>query len=275
MAIKIDTFTEVSDTPLENHTSDSGGSWLGEDTTNFDIIASTDEVSYDGLGDELGISGGGVAIGAESPPGANYYVEITGKLGTSAGDNRVGAVLRYVDTNNGYYFRHLAWDGICGIYKYVGGVQSELASSTFSIDVDTYYTWKFQINGNVLKLYRNSIFLLEATDSSITAAGKAGLLIGGTDPRITSITIIMMAINNAEKRRSISGIGWLIPGVTPNSSKDWEWRQEAGWNYSGIPATVSVIVFVISPRKIIFPGEDRAIRAIRDDRTITADINDN
>src|SRR5687767_15295032 len=45
-----------------------------------------------------------------------------------------------------------------------------------------------------------------------------------------------MAIDTAEKRKSISGIPFLIPGVTPNASKDQEWRQESGWSYSGILA---------------------------------------
>ncbi len=47
-----------------------------------------------------------------------------------------------------------------------------------------------------------------------------------------------MAIDNAEKRRSISGIGmqFVAAGVTPNSGKDQEWRQQAGWSYSGILA---------------------------------------
>ena len=44
-----------------------------------------------------------------------------------------------------------------------------------------------------------------------------------------------MAIDTAEKRKSISGISIpLIPGVTPNAAKDAEWRGQAGWNYSGI-----------------------------------------
>ena len=51
-----------------------------------------------------------------------------------------------------------------------------------------------------------------------------------------------MAIDTAEKRRSISGIVLpLIPGVTPNSAQDIEWRQEAGWSYSGIVAGVIII----------------------------------
>ena len=47
-----------------------------------------------------------------------------------------------------------------------------------------------------------------------------------------------MAIDSAEKRRSAAGVGfWVVgPGVTPNSSKDAEWRAQAGWGYSGIAA---------------------------------------
>ncbi len=56
-----------------------------------------------------------------------------------------------------------------------------------------------------------------------------------------------MAIDNAEKRRSVAGIGfWVVgPAVTPNSSKDIEWRQQAGWGYSGISAAA---VGVFTPR---------------------------
>ena len=43
-------------------------------------------------------------------------------------------------------------------------------------------------------------------------------------------------INSAEKRKSISGINYFMPGVTPNSGQDQEWRQEAGYSYSGILA---------------------------------------
>lgn len=47
-----------------------------------------------------------------------------------------------------------------------------------------------------------------------------------------------MAIDTAEKRKSISGISlpFFAPGVTPNASKDQEWRQESAWSYSGILA---------------------------------------
>lgn len=54
-----------------------------------------------------------------------------------------------------------------------------------------------------------------------------------------------MAIDTAEKRKSASNTSLypLGPGVTPNATQDQEWRQQAGYGYSGILATApSVIV---------------------------------
>ncbi len=51
-----------------------------------------------------------------------------------------------------------------------------------------------------------------------------------------------MAIDTAEKRKAAGAIAGVpfIPGVTPNSSKDAEWRQEAGWGYPGVAAGLLV-----------------------------------
>ena len=47
-----------------------------------------------------------------------------------------------------------------------------------------------------------------------------------------------MAIDNREKRQSaLSAFFRLsIPSVTPNATKDQEWRQQVLWGYSGILA---------------------------------------
>ena len=58
-----------------------------------------------------------------------------------------------------------------------------------------------------------------------------------------------MAIDDAEKRRSVAGIPfWVGLGVTPNASKDQEWRQQSGWGYSGILAGGAAPEVVISDR---------------------------
>lgn len=47
-----------------------------------------------------------------------------------------------------------------------------------------------------------------------------------------------MAIDSREKRQSVIAISHYMvgPTVTPNSSKDAEWRQEVGYGYPGIAA---------------------------------------
>jgi len=44
-----------------------------------------------------------------------------------------------------------------------------------------------------------------------------------------------MAIDTADKRKSISSIMLpiFVPGLTPNASKDENWRAQSGWSYHG------------------------------------------
>ena len=52
-----------------------------------------------------------------------------------------------------------------------------------------------------------------------------------------------MAIDTAAKRRSAGGIAYFIfgPGVTPDATPGGEWRQQAGWGYSGIAAGAAAV----------------------------------
>lgn len=52
-----------------------------------------------------------------------------------------------------------------------------------------------------------------------------------------------MAIDTREKRQSIAGVptAFVGPNVTPNASKDTEWKQQVAWNYSGIPPFILLI----------------------------------
>lgn len=52
-----------------------------------------------------------------------------------------------------------------------------------------------------------------------------------------------MAIDTPEKRRSAAGVGFFLvgPGVTPNASKDIEWRVQAGWGYSGLATFTAAV----------------------------------
>lgn len=75
-----------------------------------------------------------------------------------------------------------------------------------------------------------------------------------------------MAIDNAEKRKSVAGINMLAgPSVTPNSGTDQEWRQQAGFGYSGIladnpaPPSETVLDFKRGSTRGIMHGVARGI----------------
>ncbi len=53
-----------------------------------------------------------------------------------------------------------------------------------------------------------------------------------------------MAIDNAEKRKSVAGMSFFIlgPGITNNSGQDAEWRQQSAWGYSGISVSTAVSI---------------------------------
>ena len=51
-----------------------------------------------------------------------------------------------------------------------------------------------------------------------------------------------MAIDSAQKRKAISGVALLLPGVTPDVSKDAAWRKASAWNYFfAIVATLRIV----------------------------------
>lgn len=47
-----------------------------------------------------------------------------------------------------------------------------------------------------------------------------------------------MAIDTAEKRKSVAGYQPFHVSVTPNVSPDVEWRHQAGWGYPGFTQSV-------------------------------------
>lgn len=73
-----------------------------------------------------------------------------------------------------------------------------------------------------------------------------------------------MAIDTAERRRSVAGLPFLPlgPGVTPDSNKDVGWRYQVAWNYSGVAVVVEarsrVLTFFGGQRDRAFIGGQRA-----------------
>lgn len=91
-----------------------------------------------------------------------------------------------------------------------------------------------------------------------------------------------MAIDTAEKRRSVSGLLIVAPGVTPNANKDAEWRQQAGFGYYGLGIQAAqpyydgavfalyqehrAFVYFSDPRALVIYQEHRAFVRFSDPR---------
>lgn len=78
-----------------------------------------------------------------------------------------------------------------------------------------------------------------------------------------------MAIDTATKRKSIAGLPWLIPGVTPTLTPGQAWRQSAGWNYG---AVLTTFVYSLRNHAIFAKFRDKRIAANFRDKSIAANF---
>ena len=106
----------------------------------------------------------------------------------SGGTAYVGVVGRVSTTANTFYMARYAGgaDDSWQLYSAVAGSFTLLGSSAQALTDETAYSLKLEMIGTAVKLYKegSSTPLISATDSSITAAGKAGvrLVSGATVP---------------------------------------------------------------------------------------------
>lgn len=182
-----DTFTETTTTALTSHVPDTGTGWTQE-------VAATGAVANASGGDYVvasaNVTGDDLAVSAQpNPTQADVDVQMTlAALLTGTGSAPFGVFARWADSSNFYGVQilpagHAEVD--TKLFKRVAGTFTVLSS------VDT--TWatndilKLEIRGTALKVYKNGVEILSSTDSSISAAGKAGILWGQITPNGSNV----------------------------------------------------------------------------------------
>jgi hypothetical protein len=111
---------------------------------------------------------------SETPPSADYSVQATVRWGDYT-STIIGLAGR-IDTSAETLYLAQYNQGNYRIYKSVAGTQTELAGPTAGPTAgDTDVTLKLEMIGTAIKLYSNSVEILSATDSSISAVGKGGI----------------------------------------------------------------------------------------------------
>lgn len=164
-----DTFAGTAASDLGGQSASDGGSWTARDGTGA--------ISGNGAGGVGSASSGG-RFGyyhSGSPPSADYAVSAVISV-TSAGKSSIAVAARMNTGATEQYFA--AWDGGGGVWyiaKRVGGTDTTPWTGAAGTVPTTPVTAKLEVSGTDISLYLNGSLAQTISDSSISAAGKAGI----------------------------------------------------------------------------------------------------
>lgn len=182
MAVFSDTFTGSTGTQLQSHTPDTGTSWTrlwGSVSTLDWVINASNQATPETDADD------GVIYTADATyPSADYKVEWDLVAGPGSSARTVYAMVRIQDQENMYAVRLISTASGSQLYKKVSGTWTALGS-TFTVPANG-SVCRLEIIGSALKFYDDGVEIASATDTDISAAGKAGLGAGGGAELVTS-----------------------------------------------------------------------------------------
>lgn len=116
-----------------------------------------------------------------SPPSANYSVSVDIYVVSADTTSNAGVVARAdTATATGYMCRYRRGTGV-QLFKFNGSITATQLGSTVAGDFAVGSTTRLLLScqGSSIKVFKDGVEIISATDSSITAAGKAGLWLAG------------------------------------------------------------------------------------------------
>jgi hypothetical protein len=175
-----DAFTGASGTALTSHTSASGITWSHLDGTADAILTDANRVRR-GTPDALQPAYT-VDYANTTPSGADYSVSATMVVKSNMSGDYVGVIGRLNPTTGAFYLgrweqSNTSWN----IYECDNATScTRLVRVTgqAALTVNQSYRLKLELAGTSLKLYVNGVLKVSATDSTLTAAGRAGIMDG-------------------------------------------------------------------------------------------------
>lgn len=170
-----DTFTEAVNTTLASHVPTLGTAWvLVWNTTPrlLQVESVADQVRGDGNGGNQGV----MYRADVTYPSANYEVQFT-LVATVTSLVPVYFFARLQDQENMYAVRLVPGTGTCQLYKKVAGTWTALGS-LFDAPANG-SVCKLIVNGTALSFEDDGVQVASATDGDISAAGQAGVGMGG------------------------------------------------------------------------------------------------
>lgn len=166
-----DAFTDTNGTTLQSHTPTGGGTWTKHPAATSDASIHNNMVHNDNSGNA------GLYYHSGTPAAADYDVEADVVMKSDNNVSTAGVCGRVHATNQDLYMARYTTNGNnWQLFKAVGGTFTQLGSNFGqTLTVDQAYRVKLEMRGTAIKLYVDGVERASATDSAVTATGKAGL----------------------------------------------------------------------------------------------------
>lgn len=169
-----ESFTDGDGTLLDAHTPDVGDSWTKLiNTGTGDLAISGNALAANTAG--YGASEGGLYTADVSYPSADYEAQTTVVTSDSADDTFILAV-RIQDSNNMYALRYSI--DVFELYKRSGGTWSVIGTDLGAVAALEGIVIKLQAVGSTIKTFVEGVEQHSVSDSTHSAAGKAGIGFG-------------------------------------------------------------------------------------------------
>lgn len=245
-----DTFTEASsNTTLASHTPDTGTSWTQVDSRGTSPSLQVNSTSDHLEPASLGASRGSTYTADCTYATADYLITFTAKNITGNGsDDPFFVIGRYTSfANNGLYLFDTGNGGSGrdpSIYKYTGASTfSQLAFHDNSdwVGITDGDTVAVDLIGSDLILYKGEVSLAYASDSSISAAGKAGVGMGAHPAETGGDFNAIEAMDTfVIKQCAATVTSWANPSTTGETNNDFTTPSNA-YSDNGSYATSATI----------------------------------
>jgi hypothetical protein len=226
-----DTFTGTNGALLTARPGEIGATW-----TLHPLFTGAPVLFNDGLRNG---SANSVAYASGVPASADYAVSATVRpvsLINTAGV--VGRLNTAADTC--YHARYGSADGAWQIFKFVAGVATKLGEYVSTAVVGTNYDLRLEMRGTSIKLYLDGVERVSATDSAITAAGRAGVRFTGIASDTTHLHLDDVSATDSLPVGTSRVVVYGMGGIVGTS-------RVLPYGMGGIVGTSRALLYTLSP----------------------------
>jgi hypothetical protein len=181
----LDTFSGATGGLLANHTGEVGAGWTRHAGSAGSVAAYISNANRVRAND----SDDGIYYASGSPPSADYSVSADLVVVSKIESDASGVIGRVSTSTESYYFAGYEITSDTGIWelrRVVNGAVTVLDTYSQTLTTGATYQIALEMHGSSIRMTIDGVERCNATDSAITAAGKAGLMVGKTAIELTS-----------------------------------------------------------------------------------------